>query len=462
MYRLVKVIVIVSVIMVIMALPVFAQYTLDTASPLEPNESATDSVTVEHLDNWWKITTESDGELVVTVTSGGTNRVNVNLYDANEYHLGNGEGETILQKTVERIDLGAGVYYVEINGVGEFGSYTVSNTFTPATYENDEEPNDSMTDPVIISTVSTYTGHVGYRRPDSYYDTEDWYQFTIDSKWDTLCVRVESDEELETWVQLFDSYGNHLANGEIVDESTASKLLTLTGREAGTYNLKIAKWGYSQNESVGDYAFIVSQSTATMPQILGAGGEITGIVIDQTTGLPVPFASVRVESVDTDFVPMRTTCDESGMYLCENVPDGMDYIVTAEADGYVYHRIEDVAVIAGETTTLYFSLLNDLLVGVEETLSIFSLSQNTPNPFNPITTIEYSIPAGNSERVKVVIYDLRGAVVRTLVDEMSSPGVHSVVWNGTDDSGSRVSSGIYLYKLQSGAFTKTHKMLLVK
>ena len=57
---------------------------------------------------------------------------------------------------------------------------------------------------------------------------------------------------------------------------------------------------------------------------------------------------------------------------------------------------------------------------------------------------------------------MRGALVRTLVDEFSSPGVHSVIWNGTDETGNRVSSGIYIYKLQAWEFTKSNKMLLIR
>jgi len=92
----------------------------------------------------------------------------------------------------------------------------------------------------------------------------------------------------------------------------------------------------------------------------------------------------------------------------------------------------------------------------------FILSQNSPNPFNSTTTIEFAIPVGKSEHVRLNIYDLRGALVRTLVNEISSPGVHSALWDGTDETGNKVSSGIYIYRLQAGKFTKSNKMLLVK
>ena len=92
----------------------------------------------------------------------------------------------------------------------------------------------------------------------------------------------------------------------------------------------------------------------------------------------------------------------------------------------------------------------------------YTLSQNTPNPFNPYTTIEYVIPSGKSEYVSMQIFDIRGALVRTLVDQVTGPGIHSVMWDGADGSGNHVSSGIYIYRLQAGKFMKTRKMMLMR
>lgn len=92
----------------------------------------------------------------------------------------------------------------------------------------------------------------------------------------------------------------------------------------------------------------------------------------------------------------------------------------------------------------------------------YVLSQNSPNPFNPITTIQYVIPAGKSGMVRLTIYDSRGSLVRTLVDGVQNPGIHTATWNATDDSGRRISSGIYIYRLEVGSFTQTRKMLFLR
>ncbi|MFH1008054.1 MAG: FlgD immunoglobulin-like domain containing protein [Candidatus Latescibacterota bacterium] len=100
----------------------------------------------------------------------------------------------------------------------------------------------------------------------------------------------------------------------------------------------------------------------------------------------------------------------------------------------------------------------------------FSLSQNTPNPFNPSATIFFSIPGSPSaphsaERtVTLVIYSLLGQQMRTLVNGVLDRGKHSILWDGRDDSGREVSSGVYLYRLtvDGERGTETKKMVLVR
>jgi hypothetical protein len=91
----------------------------------------------------------------------------------------------------------------------------------------------------------------------------------------------------------------------------------------------------------------------------------------------------------------------------------------------------------------------------------FTLEQNYPNPFNPRTTIEFSLP--RQESVTLEIHDLSGRVVKHLVSgEQRGAGTHRVEWNGTDDLGRPVSSGIYFSRIQAGAFVATAKMSLMK
>lgn len=92
--------------------------------------------------------------------------------------------------------------------------------------------------------------------------------------------------------------------------------------------------------------------------------------------------------------------------------------------------------------------------------SLFQLHQNYPNPFNPETTIHYSLQS--STHVTLKIYNTLGQGVRTLVDEFHQVGDYQVRWNGTDDLGKSVPSGVYVYKLQSGGSLQFKKMILLQ
>ena len=85
---------------------------------------------------------------------------------------------------------------------------------------------------------------------------------------------------------------------------------------------------------------------------------------------------------------------------------------------------------------------------------------NYPNPFNPSTTIRYCLPEETS--VSLVIYDIRGNTVKTFTSETKAAGWYEIIWNGVDESGQPVSTGLYLTRLQAGSFTKTIKMLYLK
>ncbi len=92
--------------------------------------------------------------------------------------------------------------------------------------------------------------------------------------------------------------------------------------------------------------------------------------------------------------------------------------------------------------------------------SEFSLSQNYPNPFNPVTNFQFSL--SKSSHVKIEIFNILGQKIKVLVDEDMKPGVYSADWNGTDESGRSVSSGIYFYRMQAGVYTDIKKMVLMK
>jgi hypothetical protein len=96
----------------------------------------------------------------------------------------------------------------------------------------------------------------------------------------------------------------------------------------------------------------------------------------------------------------------------------------------------------------------------------FELSQNYPNPFNPSTTIKFTLPSPKvgaaTLPTTLKIYNVLGEVVRTFLDEPMAPGVYHKIWDGRDDQGNQVASGIYFYRLRAGDFEDTKKMVLMK
>jgi hypothetical protein len=91
----------------------------------------------------------------------------------------------------------------------------------------------------------------------------------------------------------------------------------------------------------------------------------------------------------------------------------------------------------------------------------FSLSNNYPNPFNPETKIQYTVGSKQTP-IRLTIYNVLGQKVTTLADEPKRAGTHHVIWDGKNDEGKEVASGIYFYQLKAGGFTETKKMLLLK
>ncbi|MDZ7264163.1 MAG: PKD domain-containing protein [candidate division KSB1 bacterium] len=90
----------------------------------------------------------------------------------------------------------------------------------------------------------------------------------------------------------------------------------------------------------------------------------------------------------------------------------------------------------------------------------FVLSQNYPNPFNPETSISYQIP--NDTHVSLAIYNMTGKLIRTLVSENKSAGAYTVCWNGLDNAGQKVASGIYVYRLEAAGCSVSKKMAMLK
>lgn len=138
--------------------------------------------------------------------------------------------------------------------------------------------------------------------------------------------------------------------------------------------------------------------------------------------------------------------------------------ITFDTSGWVYWR---VFVNDGEIEQLcqnFFKVANIVLTtDSDENANIpteYALRQNYPNPFNPLTKIGFSIP--ENQFTSLEIFNILGQKVKTLISQKMTIGNYEAVWNGTDKNGKLVSNGVYFYKLQSGNFSETKKMLFLK
>ncbi len=129
-------------------------------------------------------------------------------------------------------------------------------------------------------------------------------------------------------------------------------------------------------------------------------------------------------------------CDEAGLY---------DSTANAIVRGIIDYLGLDFTGIAEEKGSI---------------LSGFVLEQNYPNPFNSITTIQYSLP--QEDKVTILLYDLKGSQIKTLINDRQVLGVKTLIWNGKNDAGRPVPAGIYLYTMASGNIITTRKMIFLK
>ncbi len=142
------------------------------------------------------------------------------------------------------------------------------------------------------------------------------------------------------------------------------------------------------------------------------------------------------------------------------ISDDFEMYFTADLDGD--GGVEIIGVDSGDSTLQVWGMPATTGVELDDDAQItrFTLRQNHPNPFNPATTIRYALAA--DAEVRLTVYNVRGELVTELAAGRQVAGEHHVTWSGEDRAGRAVPSGLYIYRLQSGAHTQTRYMTLVK
>ena len=170
--------------------------------------------------------------------------------------------------------------------------------------------------------------------------------------------------------------------------------------------------------------------------------------------------------IRTDIIPTNT--DTSLSVLHEAIRD--TFLIALQTAGastvtfewFVLVSDTTVTVSSSDIFTVFFDF-DEALLAIDEFTGIpeiFALRQNYPNPFNPVTTIAYDVPEMAS--VRVDIYNILGQRVRTLINRSHEPGYYRIQWDGTNDYGQVLPSGMYIYSIQASGFTSVKKLVLMK
>jgi len=268
--------------------------------------------------------------------------------------------------------------------------------------------------------------------------TEEAHSGLNSLKFDLPFDRESGDAFVGTRRMLLDGSGGNIPNSREMDISALSV-------NQGDI-IRISVWVKASN--------LVPDSAAMYPTTWAAGftyGFWKG------NGNNDGWNSLDGYPIDMQFVfPEVTSFDWTQYYIDIAVPDDAD----AKALSVRLHPY------ARFTGTLYFDDLMVEVVGVTDVNSDdqlpnqFLVFQNYPNPFNPSTTISYTLP--RTSMVSVKIYDVLGREVISLLSEVQNRGVYNVVWNGTNNNGAKVGSGIYFYRVETDKFAQVMKMILLK
>mgnify|MGYP002638767752 FL=1 len=139
------------------------------------------------------------------------------------------------------------------------------------------------------------------------------------------------------------------------------------------------------------------------------------------------------------------------------------HLISLNSEGLTegtYHANIWIAGNGGETVVPVELTVSVVSTDNNQLPDVYALAQNYPNPFNPVTSIQYQLP--EAADVRIIVYNVLGQKVATLVDQHRNAGFYSVMWAGTDNLGNAVSSGVYLYRIETKNFTDVKKLMLLK
>ena len=279
-----------------------------------------------------------------------------------------------------------------------------------------------------------------------------------------LGVRVEQRSYAD---QSFELRNGTIFHYTIVNEGNAD----LTGLYAGLFvDWDIANKDNNSSHYSADYRMVYAQDQE------GSPSHFAGVImLNQGLGMNMRSLNnysdgIYLYSNEDKWSHMTAGVDEESVFNADiSSYVGVGPVDIAHGDSISFgiatiaaSSIYELEYVAGEMHTFWeTNFPEELSAQGEAVLPIeFAMHQNYPNPFNPVTSIRYDIPS--TSNVRISVYSLLGQKVKTLTNSMHQPGFYSAQWNGTNDMGSAVSSGVYICKINAGNYTSIKKMILMK
>jgi len=260
-------------------------------------------------------------------------------------------------------------------------------------------------------------------------------------------------------------------NPALAKVSTQNKLTT-NPDSTGVYNLYLPVGTYTATASLQNYESMTCPSFTISDQNLTHSQDFVLFYLPAPSGLTVT-AEPEQSNVSLSWIAPEDPIYPVQAYKVYRRLGPGNYILAGQItttffednltlEGHYYYYVCAVYSAgegaSSEVAELDFPVVSNPDDHVE--ILVNALNANYPNPFNPTTTIAYSL--AKSAQVSLKIYNSKGQLVRTLVNDTQSEGKHSVVWNGLDDNGKTSASGMYLYRMSTDKFTSVRKMLLLK
>ncbi len=314
-------------------------------------------------------------------------------------------------------------------------------------YQDSSDFNTMSNGIAIIPKTGSFSPPIGYYLPANEYAATLSEFSNTDAVFSTVSGDMiyrysRSDADFSQQDHIY--AGNGL---QITNEDAASKEITLTA---------IVTQDSSERKISASELAIVESDSLDFKLLPGDQLQLANFGVAKTYQLQISAASAsKVDSFNHNLISIAANSTHQIAANWDDLNEPVIIYIDLDNDG----SIDDSTLVANQP------------VGIDETVQVaeipeqFELLQNYPNPFNPTTQIGFRIPPGGRSEfgmVDLTIYDITGRLVKTLVNENRAAGNYSVQWDGTNQFGQQVGSGVYFYRLETVGYTATRKMLLVR